>query len=52
MTISSLWGMYGSEELFENLATETDGVNIPVCVDEEEMKYEFDNVEKKINEFD
>ena len=52
MTTSSLWGMYGAKDLFENLATETDGVNIPVCVDEEEMKYEFDNVEHKPNEFD
>ncbi len=51
MTTSSLWGMYGAEDLFENLATETDGVNIPVCVDEEEMKYEFPNVERKANEF-
>ena len=51
MTTSSLWGMYGAEELMLHLAEETDGVNIPVCVDEEEMKYEFDNVEKKVNEF-
>lgn len=52
MTTSSLWGLYGSEELMYNLAEETDGVNIPVCVDEEEMKYEFDNVEHRPNEFD
>ena len=52
MTTSSLWGMYGAKDLFENLATETDGVNIPICVDKEEMKYEFDNVEKRVNEFD
>ena len=51
MTTSSHWGMYGVKDLFDNLATETDGVNIPVCIDEEEMKYEFDNTEKKINEF-
>ena len=51
MTTSSLWGMYGAKDLLENLATETDGVNIPVCIDEEEMKYEFDNTEKKVNEF-
>ena len=51
MTTSSHWGMYGAKDLFDNLATETDGVNIPVCIDEEEMKYEFDNTEKKINEF-
>ena len=51
MTTSSLWGMYGADELLMQLAEETDGVNIPVCVDEEEMKYEFDNTEKKINEF-
>lgn len=52
MTTSSVWGMYGSKDLLENLATETDGVNIPICIDEEEMKYEFDNTEKKVNEFD
>ena len=52
MTTSSLWGMYGKQDLLDNLATETDGINIPICVDEEEMKYEFDNVEHKPNEFD
>jgi hypothetical protein len=51
ITTSSLWGMYGAEELFENLASETDGVNIPICINEEDMKYEFDNCEKTINEF-
>lgn len=51
MTTSSLWGMYGADELLMHLAEETDGVNIPVCVDEEDMKYDFDNVEKKVNEF-
>jgi len=52
MTTSSLWGMYGADELLMHLAEETDGVNIPVCIDEEEMKYEFDNTEKKVNDFD
>ena len=52
MTTSSLYGMYGAKDLFENLATETDGVIIRVCVDEEKMKYEFDNVEMRVNEFD
>ena len=51
MTTSSLWGMYGKQDILDNLATETDGVNIPICIDEEEMKYEFDNVEHKPNEF-
>lgn len=51
MTTSSKWGMYGSKDLLENLAAETDGVNIPVCVDEEDMQYEFNNVESKVNEF-
>ena len=51
MTTFSLWGMYGAKELLETLATETDGVNIPVCIDEEDMKYEFDYTEKKPNEF-
>jgi hypothetical protein len=51
ITTSSLWGMYGSKELLENLASDTDGVNIPICINEEDMKYEFDNCEKTINEF-
>ena len=51
MTTSSLWGMYGAKDLLENLATETDGVSIPICIDDEDMKYDFDNVEKKVNEF-
>ena len=52
MQTSSFWGMYGAKDLFDNLATETDGVSIPVCIDSEEMKYDFDNVEMKPNEFD
>ena len=52
MTTSSLWGMYSKQDLLDNLATETDGVNIPICIDEDLMKYEFDNVEHKPNEFD
>ena len=52
MTTSSSYGMYGANELLMYLAEETDGVNIPVCIDSEEMKYEFDNTEKKVNEFD
>jgi hypothetical protein len=51
VTTTSLWGMYGPEALLENLASETDGVNIPICINEEDMKYEFDNCEKTINEF-
>ena len=51
MKTSSLWGMYGAEELMLNLAEETDGVSIPICLDDEDMKYEFDNTEKKVNEF-
>jgi hypothetical protein len=50
-TTSSHWGMYGSKDLFENIASETNGVNIPICINEEDMKYEFDNCEKTINEF-
>ena len=52
MQTSSLWGMYGAEELMLNLAEETDGVSIPICLDDEDMKYDFDNTEKKVNEFD
>lgn len=58
MTTSSLWGIYGAKDVYDNLGDEIDlhydevgGASIPVCVDEEEMKYEFDNVEKKANEF-
>ena len=50
--VSSCWGMYGVEDLMVNLAEETDGVSIPICIDDEIMKYEFDNTEKKVNEFD
>ena len=52
MQTSSLWGMYGTEELMMNLAEETDGVSIPICLDTEYMKYDFENTEKKVNEFD
>ena len=48
---SSLWGMYGSEELIYNLSAMSDLDDIPVCIDEEKMKYDFDNTEKKVNEF-
>lgn len=50
-TISSLWGMYGAKDLFDNLEEVTDGIKIPVCIDNEEMKYDFDNVEMRPNEF-
>lgn len=49
---SSLWGIYGAEELMESLVEETDGVAIPICLDSEDMKYDFDNTEKKVNEFE
>lgn len=48
---SSLYGMYGAKDLFDNLAAETDGDSIPVCIDTEEMKYDFDHVEMRPNEF-
>ena len=57
--IDSAWGMYGAKDLLDNLGDEIDlhydevgGASIPVCVDEEEMKYEFDNVEMRVNEFE
>ena len=57
--IGSRWGMYGAKDVYDNLGDEIDlhydevgGASIPVCVDDEEMKYEFDNVEKKTNEFE
>ena len=56
--IDSIWGMYGAKEVLQRLTDEIDllydeidSVNIPVCIDEEEMAWEFDNTEKKINEF-
>ena len=52
-TISSLWGMYGSDELIENLKDELYNENdILVCLDDEDMKYNFNDVEMKLNEFD
>ena len=48
----SCWGMYGTEELMMNLAEDADGVSIPICINDEDMKYDFDNTEKKVNEFD
>lgn len=57
--IDSAWGIYGAKDVYDNLGDEIDlhydevgGASIPVCIDEEEMKYEFDNVERRVNEFD
>ena len=53
-TIRSCWGMYGAKALLDNLVdnlVRSNEEDIPVCMDEEEMKYEFDNTEKRINEF-
>ena len=51
--------MYGEKDLYDNLSNEIDlhydeagEASIPVCVDEEEMKYEFDNVEMRVNVFE
>ena len=58
MSVDARFGIYGAEAVYDNLGEEIDlhydevgGTSIPVCVDEEEMKYEFDNAEKKVNEF-
>lgn len=51
MTTASVWGMYGSESLLENLSEELSDAEIPVCIDSEDLKYDFENVEKKLNEF-
>lgn len=51
-TDKSLWGMYGAQDVIDNIADELDGYDILVCVDEKWMKFEFDNVEHKPNEFD
>ena len=48
----SRWGMYGAEELMINLVEDIDVVSIPICLDTEDMKYDFDNTEKNVNEFD
>ena len=57
--VDSHWGIYGEKELYDNLVNEIDlhydeagEASIPVCVDEEEMKYEFDNVEMRVNAFE
>ena len=49
----------GEKDLYDNLSNEIDlhydeagEASIPVCVDEEEMKYEFDNVEMRVNAFE
>ena len=59
MQMYSIWGMYGEKDVYDNLANEIDLLydevgedSIPVCIDAEEMKYEFDNTEKQPNEFD
>lgn len=49
-------GMYGAKELMYNLKdflefNDGDVGSLPVCIDDEEMKYEFDNCEKTVNEF-
>jgi hypothetical protein len=58
IAISSTWGMYGAKDVYDNLGNDIDlfydevgGASIPICIDEEAMKYEFDNCEKVINEF-
>jgi len=50
--VSSAWGMYGVKDLFDNLASETDGESIIVCIDDESMAGEFENAEKHPNQFD
>ena len=46
----SLWGMYGKEDVLENIRSEVHE-DIPICIDEDSMAWEFNNAEKKINEF-
>ena len=57
-TIDSRYGLYGKKEVMYALTEENDllydeinGCTIPICIDEEDMKYEFDNTEKNVNEF-
>ena len=56
--IDSMYGMYGKKDVLDGihkeidlLNDEIDGANIPICIDDEEMKYEFDNTEKCRNGF-
>ena len=49
--ISSCYGCYGAEETIINVKELIEDDDVLVCIDEEEMKYEFDNTEKKVNEF-
>lgn len=47
-TVSSTYGYYGAEALLAELKDKT----IPVCIDSEDLKYDFDNTEKKVNELE
>lgn len=48
---SSMWGCYGKKDLFDNIKDEIGDECIPICIDDEEMKYEFDNCETYVNQF-
>lgn len=48
--INSCYGAYGSDSLIELLKDYIEE-DMVVCLDSEDMKYEFDNTEKRVNEF-
>lgn len=45
---ASLYGLYGAESVLDNILDKC----AIICIDSEDMKYDFDNTEKKVNEFD
>ena len=48
--VESVWGIYGEEELRATIPN-YDKPGTIICIDSEEMKYDFDNVEMRVNEF-
>ena len=50
--IRSYYGMYGATSLIDNINDELKrDPNYVVCIDDETMKYDFDDVEMRVNEF-
>ena len=49
---NSYYGMYGATSLIDNINDELKrDPNYVVCIDDETMKYDFDDVEMRVNEF-
>ena len=49
--VSSCYGYYGTDEILRAVKEIMGNEDLVVCINSEEMKYDFDNVEKKVNEF-